>query len=130
MPVSTRQINMAERGIESLVKMSDREVVEKASKTKNGEKFNQLYNGISILGDEEKDERSLMSRLAMFCNGDKEQLMRVFKSSGRFRDEKPNSFYERMAEQSIQFIEKIKGDSAKPFVPMWGKGKQGLNVKT
>ena len=130
MPVSTRQINMAERGIESLVKMSDREVVEKASKTKNGEKFNQLYNGISILGDEEKDERSLMSRLAMFCNGDKEQLMRVFKSSGQFRDEKPNSFYERMAEQSIQFIEKIKGDSAKPFVPMWGKGKQGLNAKT
>lgn len=130
MPTATRQVDMSDRGIDTLVKMSDRDVVEKASKTKSGEKFNQLYNGISVLGDEEKDERSLMSRLAMFCNGDKEQLLRVFKSSGQFRDEKPNSFYERLAEQSIKFVERIKGEQTKPFAPMWGKGKQGLNAKT
>ena len=125
-----KPVDMSERGIESLTRMGDRDVVERASKTRDGAKFTQLYQGISILETEEKNERSLMSRLAMFCNGDKEQLLRVFKSSGQFRDEKPNSFYERMAEQSLKFVESIKSKHASPLRPTWGKGKGGVNAKT
>ena len=128
--VVSKPINMAERGIESLTRMTDRDVVERASKTKNGEKFTQLYNGISVLGNEEKDERSLMTRLAMFCGDDKEQLLRVFKSSGQYRDEKPNSFYEKMAQDSIKFIEQVKsGDKAVPVLNL-GKTHFGANAKT
>ena len=129
LPTATKQVDMSERGVETLTRMGDRDIVERASKTRNGAKFSQLYNGVSVLGNEEKDERSLMSRLAMFCNGDKDQLMRIFKSSGQFRDEKPNSFYERMAEQSISFVKMINLGS-KPIVPTLGKGKQGINAKT
>ncbi len=125
-----KPVDMSERGIESLTRMGDRDVVERASKTRDGAKFTQLYRGLSILETEEKNERSLMSRLAMFCNGDKEQLLRVFKSSGQFRDEKPNSFYERMAEQSIKFVESIKSKHTSPMLPTWGKGKGGVNAKT
>lgn len=125
-----KPVDMSERGIESLTRMGDRDVVERASKTRDGAKFTQLYQGISILETEEKNERSLMSRLAMFCNGDKEQLLRIFKSSGQFRDEKPNSFYERMAEQSLKFVESIKSKNASPLRPIWGKGKGGVNAKT
>ena len=125
-----KPVDMSERGIESLTRMGDRDVVERASKTRDGAKFTQLYRGISVLETEEKNERSLMSRLAMFCNGDKEQLLRVFKSSGQFRDEKPNSFYERMAEQSLKFVESIKSKHASPLRPTWGKGKGGVNAKT
>ena len=128
--VASKPINMAERGIESLTRMTDRDVVERASKTKNGEKFTQLYNGISVLGNEEKDERSLMTRLAMFCGDDKEQLLRVFKSSGQYHDEKPNSFYEKMAQDSIKFIEKVKSeDKAVPVLNL-GKTNFGANAKT
>lgn len=127
---ASKPVNMSERGIESLTRMGDRDVVERASKTRDGAKFTQLYRGISVLETEEKNERSLMSRLAMFCNGDKEQLLRVFKSSGQFRDEKPNSFYERMAEQSLKFVESIKSKHASPLRPTWGKGKGGVNAKT
>lgn len=131
MPTEARKpIEMKERGVESLTRMDDRDVVDRASKTKNGEKFSQLYNGISVIDEEEKDERSLMSRIAMFCNGDKEQLLRIFKSSGQFRDEKPNSFYERMAEQSIAFVTRIKSEHARRFTPSYSKGKSGLNAKT
>ena len=126
----SKPVEMSERGLETLTKMGDRDVVERASKTKNGEKFTQLYAGISVLGNEEKDERSLMSRIAMFCNGDKEQLLRIFRSSGQYREEKPNAFYEKMAEQSISFVERIKREGTKPFAPAWGKGKQGVNAKT
>ena len=125
-----KSVDMSERGIESLTRMGDRDVVERASKTRDGAKFTQLYQGISLLETEEKNERSLMSRLAMFCNGDKEQLLRIFKSSGQFRDEKPNSFYERMAEQSLKFVESIKSKNASPLRPIWGKGKGGVNAKT
>ena len=100
-------------GIESLTRMDDREVVEKASKTKSGIKFNQLYNGISVLGREDKDEYSLMTRLAMFVDGDKEQLMRVFKSSKQFREGKPMEYYEIMADKSLEFVAGFRQEAAR-----------------
>ena len=126
----SKAVDMTSRGIKSLTKMSDRDVVEKASKTKNGEKFTQLYNGLSVLGSEEKDERSLMTRLAMFCQGDKEQLLRVFKSSGQYRDEKPNAFYDEMAKQSLQFVSSMRANGQNPVPMNTGKGRFGVNAKT
>lgn len=124
-------VDMSERGLESLTRMSDRDVVEQASKTKNGEKFSQLYNGISVLGNVEKDERSLMARIAMYCNGDKAQLLRIFQSSGQYRDEKPNAFYEKMAEQSLQFVAKLKNKSAPVSSSFGGKDRHfGMNAKS
>lgn len=126
-----KSADMTDRGIESLTRMSDREVVEHAGKTKNGEKFSALYNGQPVLESEEKDERSLMARLAMFCNGDKEQLLRVFKSSGQFRGEKPKAFYEKMAEQSMQFISRLKSEMPKPKTETGiGRTRLGANAKT
>ena len=128
----SKAVDMTSRGLESLTKMSDGDVVERASKTKNGEKFTQLYNGLSVLGNEEKDERSLMTRLAMFCNGNKEQLLRVFRSSGQFRDEKPNAFYDEMAKQSLQFVSSMRanGQNQNPVHMNTGKGRFGVNAKT
>lgn len=126
----SQAVDMQGRGVESLTKMSDRDVVEKASKTKNGEKFTKLYNGESVLGSEEKDERSLMTRIAMFCHGDKEQLMRVFRSSGQFRDGKPGNYYDEMAKQSLQFVSRIKANEPKPTPVNTGKGRFGMNAKT
>jgi len=123
-------IDMSERGVESLTRMSDRDVVERASKTKNGEKFTALYNGEKLLGNEEKDERSLMARIAMFVGGDKAQLLRIFQSSGQFRDEKPNSFYEKMAEQSLQFVARHR---TRPAPQMTGSSQTrhfGMNAKS
>ncbi len=126
-----KRADMTGRGIDSLTRMSDREIVERAEKTKNGEKFSALYHGFPVLETEEKDERSLMARLAMFCGGDKEQLLRVFRSSGQFRDEKPNSFYEKMAEQSMQFVSRLKSDTARPRTNTGnGRTRFGANAKT
>lgn len=38
----------------------------------------------------------------------REQLLRVFRSSGQYRDEKPNGYYEKMADDSILFISRIR----------------------
>lgn len=99
--------NIDGRGVESLTQMSDRDVVERASKAKNGEKFSQLYGGVDVLGNADKSSRSLMTRLAMFCK-DKDQMIRIFRSSGFFDDSKPNSFYMQLADDSLDFVNRIK----------------------
>lgn len=126
--IQEKPVDMSGRGIESLTKISDRDVVEQASKTKNGDKFTKLYNGESVLGNVEKDERSLMVRLAMFCKGDQEQLLRAFRSSGQFRDGRPD--YDEMAKQSMQFVSRVSQREQNPMPIRTGKGRFGMNAKT
>jgi hypothetical protein len=55
----------------------------------------------------------------------------VFKSSEQYRAEKNNSYYEKMAEQSMEFIAKIKAANA-PKVAGIGEQKNvriGANAK-
>lgn len=101
-------VDLADKGIKSLTNMDDRDIVERASKMKYGEKFLSLFNGESVLGDEQKDERSLMARLAMLTCGNEEQLLRIFKASGQFKADKPNAYYERMAKEEMKFVAGLK----------------------
>ena len=104
---AAKAVDMTGRGIESLTRMEDRELVERASKTKQGAKFSALFNGIAVLGSEEKNERSLMARLAVHTT-DKEKLLRVFRASGQYRDEKPNAYYSKMADEELQFMAELR----------------------
>lgn len=101
-------VEMTGRGIDSLTRMDDRDVVDKASKTKHGDKFLALFNGESVLGTEEQNERSLMARLAMHTGDNTEQLLRIFRASGQFRDSKPNAYYEQMAKDEMKFVAGLK----------------------
>ena len=105
-----KTVDMADRGIDSL-RMEDRELVERASKFKQGAKFSALFNGISVLDGEEKNERSLMARLAVYTT-DKEKLLRVFRASGQYRDEKPNAYYDKMATEELQFMAELRSRQA------------------
>lgn len=96
------------RGIESLTRMYDRDVVDKASKTKHGDKFLALWSGDKVLATEEQNERSLMARLAMHTGENTEQLLRIFRASGQFREDKPNAYYEKMAKEEMQFVAGLK----------------------
>lgn len=126
----SKPVDMTERGVDSLTRMSDIDVVERAKRTHGGEQFEKLYNGKTLFGNEEKDEQALMARLAMFTGGDAEQLMRVFKSSGQYREEKPNALYERMARQSIERIDRLKGNiAAVSAQESAGKKHFGTNAK-
>lgn len=118
-------------GIETLTRMSDRDVVERAMNGKGADKFSQLYNGFSLLGSEEKDERSLMTRIAMYCSGGEEQAVRVYKSSKQYKEDKPNAYYLRLAQQAMEFVAKIKNGQTERK-PVWETGSQrrfGRNAK-
>ena len=124
-------VSMDGRGLESLTRMSDRETLSRAETYYGkGGKFSDLYHGKNVLKSEEESEYGLMVRLAMFCGGDQDRLLRVFRSSGQYREEKPNAYYEKMAENSLKFI----SDTKRSFAPMgeqsgFSKGKQGINSK-
>ena len=125
-------VSMDGRGKASLMRMSDRETLEKAESfyRKKDETFFKLYNGKNVLPGEEKSESGLMLRLAMFCGNDEEQLLRLFKSSGQFRDEKPNAYYMKMASESMKSIQRMRESVTAATVSSGAtKGKVGINSK-
>ena len=124
-------VSMDGRGKASLTRMSDRETLERAEKHFGTDaKFSDLYNGKPVLGSKEKSEYALMLRLALFCGNDKEQLLRLFKSSGQFRDEKPNAYYMKMAENGLKFIaDKRSAFGGANETGGFTKGKVGINSK-
>lgn len=116
-------VDMSERGVESLTRMVDRDVVERAMKAKNADKFLKLYNGELLFDDEEKNERALMARIAVLCDDDEDKIMRVFKSSGQYRDEKPNSYYMEIMKNARQYILDMKAKDSKTVATNMGASK-------
>ena len=47
---------------------------------------------------------SLMNILAYWCNGDKEQMLRIFATSGLFRPNKSADYYEHTAIKALREI--------------------------
>ena len=82
--------------------MSDRDVVDKAISSKGGDIFKALYNGQDLQNNHSNSDMSLMNRLAFWCNGDKEQMLRIFATSGLFRENKSPDYYEGTAIKAIR----------------------------
>ena len=113
------KITNAGYGIEGLSQMDDREVYDKACSASNGSKFKALYEGQDIKNDHSRSDMALMSTLAFWCNGDKEQMIRIFASSGLYRRSKSPSYYECTAMKAIETIDgryapKKKAEPKKP----------------
>ena len=49
-------------------------------------------------------DMSLMNILAYWCNGDKEQMLRIFATSGLFRPNKSADYYEHTAIKALREI--------------------------
>ena len=90
------------KGADGLSTMTDRDVVEKASNAKNGDKFKSLYSGADLQNNHSNSDMSLMNILAYWCNGDKEQMLRIFATSGLFRPNKSVDYYECTAIKALQ----------------------------
>ena len=82
--------------------MTDRDVVEKAMKSKGGETFKALYEGQDLQNNHSNSDMSLMNRLAFWCNGDKEQMLRIFATSRLYRPNKSSSYYEGTVVKAIR----------------------------
>lgn len=68
--------------------LSDEELIEKATNSSVGEKFYEYYyNGNTALnnGDSSSADFSFCQLLAFWCNGNKEQIDRIFRNSGLMR---------------------------------------------
>ncbi len=119
------------KGIEGLSVMSDREVVERASAAKNGDVFASLYRGEDLQNNHSNSDMSLMNRLAFWCNGDKEQMLRIFATSGLYRPDKSPDYYEGTAIKAIRDTEtRYQSKEEKPAQkPNGNKGGNGSGGK-
>lgn len=87
-------------------KLIDGEVLDRARKAKNAEKYRAVYNGDNSYsdGDASAADLSLCSMLAFFTQ-DEEQIDRLFRGSGRMRDKWDEPHYssgETYGEHTIQ----------------------------
>ncbi len=92
------------KGENGLSSISDKDVVEKAREAKNGGKFKRLYAGEDLQNNHSNSDMSLMNILAYWCNGDKEQMLRIFATSGLFRPNKSADYYEHTAIKALREI--------------------------
>ena len=66
--------------------LTDESVIQKAMLSKQGEKFNKLWNGdTSDYPSHSESDLALISILAFYCNGNKEQIDRLYRRSNLFR---------------------------------------------
>ena len=81
-----------------------------------------------MTGNEEKDEYSLMTRLAIFTDDD-EQMMRMFCSSAQFRDKKPLAHYEKLKNNALAFVQKMRENVSAASIGGAGRVHAGVNAK-
>ena len=89
-------------GIEGLSSMDDREMLDKAFNAKNGDTVKRLYNGEDLRGNHSNSDMSLMNYLAFWSNHDIDQMLRVFATSGLYRSNKPQSYYEHTVIKAVK----------------------------
>jgi hypothetical protein len=92
------------QGIEGLSRMSDRDVIERASKSKTGQTFSELYAGKDLQNNHSNSDMKFMNMLAFWCNGDKDQMDRIFRSSGLYRPEKSDGYVECTIMKAIRDV--------------------------
>ncbi len=90
------------KGVEGLSSMDDREMLDRAFKAKNGDTVKKLYNGEDLRGNHSNSDMSLMNYLAFWSNHDIDQMLHVFSTSGLYRAEKPQSYYEHTAIKAVK----------------------------
>lgn len=115
-------------GIEGLSSMDDREMLEKAFAAKNGDTVKRLYNGEDIRGNHSNSDMSLMNYLAFWSSHDIDQMLRVFSTSGLYRADKPQSYYEHTAIKAVKgtpYYTPPKASNNKPASNGNNSGKDG-----
>lgn len=90
-------------GIDGLSVLSDREVLDKAFNSKSGEAIKRLYNGEDLKNNHSNSDMSLINYLTFWCHGDKEQILRIFATSGLYRPEKSADYYEGSIIKAIKY---------------------------
>lgn len=117
------------KGVEGLSSMDDREMLDRAFKAKNGDTVKRLYNGEDLRGNHSNSDMSLMNYLAFWSNHDIDQMLRVFSTSGLYRAEKPQSYYEHTAIKAVKgtpvYTPPKASNSNKPSGNGSGNGKDG-----
>ena len=113
-----------EANSQSSVKLSDKDVISKASSSKNGVKFTSLYNGdTNMYPSPSEADLGLCSMLSFWCSGNATQMDRIFRTSGLYRDkwDRPdgNSTY------GANVIEKAISTCSKFYTPKKTSSKKG-----
>ena len=99
--------------------LSDESIIEKSAKSKQGEKFSDLWNGEFETSHSEADQ-ALCAVLAFWCGGDTEQMDRLFRKSKLYREKWERNDYREMTLQKAlmqtkEFYKPVKSNANTDF---------------
>lgn len=57
-------------------------------------------------------------------------MMRVFRASGQYRDEKPNAYYSKMADEELAFVKALRQRSELKPQANTERRRAGINAKS
>lgn len=115
-------------GMEGLSSLDDREVLEKAFASKNGDIIKRYYNGEDVRNNRSNSDMSWFNYLAFWCGHDINQMLRINATSAAFRPDKPQSYYEHTAIKAVKgtpVYTPPKASNNKPSGNGSGNGKDG-----
>ena len=105
------------------IKLSDSEIIDIASKAKNSEKFNRLFNGDTSGYKSDSDADMALCSLLAFYTQDPGQIDSIFRSSGLHRDKWERADYrDRTINTALQGVTETYNPEKK------GKGKSVRNI--
>ena len=90
------------KGEAGLSSLDDQQVLKRATEAKNGETFKAYYAGQDLKNNRSNSDMAFMNMLAFWCGHDKDQMLRIFATSGLYRPDKPNSYYEYTALKAVK----------------------------
>lgn len=61
-----------------------------------------LYSGVDLKNNHSNSDMALMVRLAYYSNNDMNQMLRIFATSGLYREKKSKEYYEGTALKAIR----------------------------
>lgn len=89
----------------SINNLTDSEIIEIATRAKNGAQFDSLYRAgnIGSYPSHSEADQALFNLLAFYTAGDTDRMIRIFETSALYREkEKPKSYYRRTAEKAAR----------------------------
>ena len=103
----------------------DRTVIERIQKSRKADEYNALARGENVTGDRSRNDWAMAKIVGFFSGGDVQQTVRIMRSSGLNRPEKPDVYYERTAQNAVNTLTSRYGDAGRGWKkPQRGNGSQ------
>lgn len=88
----------------------DNVVLDRIKRSRRKDEYEALESGQGLTGNKSRDDYRMSAILAFFSGGNVDQIVRIIRSSGQNRSDKPDIYYQRTAEKAVSACRNFYGE--------------------